>query len=304
MEKSVREYAGRTFSEEDIETIIWTRKTFRQQSEKELACTICETLEWLTISGLPKYTACKGFLRQLAAEGIIDLPDSQGRYKAKTGGRERKAAERVNALPDRMEEITEVEDIQLDIAQAGPRLQLLRAYLQKYHKLGDAGAYGDKIYYFIIDQDGRELGCMRFSVASWALEERDKWIGWTAEQRKPRLFLIANQSRYLIFPWVRVKNLSSRVLSLAARRISGDWLERYCYEPVLLETFVDTAHFAGTSYKAANWTYVGQSKGRGRNDRYSTYALSLKDIYMYPLRRDFREVLKGEKPFKAVKPDE
>jgi len=303
MEKSMKQYAGRTFNAEDIEQIQWTRKAFPQLSETELACTICETLGWVSKSGIPKRVTCKKFLVQLAAEGTIDLPKSRG-----TGGntedRERKAAERVSQLSDKVEEITRVGNILLEIAQAGPRLQLLRAYLRKYHMLGDNGAYGEALYYFITDGSGAELGCMRFSVASWWLEDRETWIGWTKEQKDSRLFLIVNQSRFLIFPWVKVKNLASRALSLAARRIGGDWLERYCYEPVLLETFVDRSHFMGTCYKAANWRLVGQTKGRGRNDRHAERALSIKDIYLYPLRRDCREILRGDKPFKAVNPDE
>jgi len=89
---------------------------------------------------------------------------------------------------------------------------------------------------------------------------------------------------------------------MAARRIQGDWLEDYCYAPVLLETFVDVALYKGTSYKAANWIYLGETQGRGRNDRHTERALTRKAIYMYPLQRDFRAVLKGEKPWKAVEP--
>ena len=199
---------------------------------------------------------------------------------------------------------TETGGLALEIAQAGARLQLLRAYIEKYHILGDSQVFGDRLYYFIKDDSERELGCMRFSVSSWTLEDRDRWIGWNTEQRKEHLFLIVNQSRFLIFPWVRVMNLASRALSLAARQITSDWLKRYCYEPVLLETFVDREKFRGTSYKVANWELVGETKGRGRNDRNKEYALSVKDIYMRPLRRDFRAILKGDKPYKAVNPDD
>jgi hypothetical protein len=302
MDEQMREYADRAFSAEDIETIVWIRKTFPRLSEKELACTVCEALEWHTKSGGPKYEACKRFLRKLAAEGAIDLPAPRGTGNAQA--RKRKAEERASALPDSREEITEAGGIYLEIAPAGPKLRHLRACLKKYHMLGDGGAYGEQLHYFIKEGNGAELGCMRFSAASWALEDREEWIGWTNEQKKARLFLVVNQSRHLLFPWVRAKNLSSRALSLAARRLPGDWLAAYRYEPVLIETFVDTAFFTGASYKAANWAYVGQTKGRGRNDRGNEYALSIKDIYMCPLRRDFREILKGEKPYKAVAPDE
>jgi len=303
MENSIREFSGREFSPEDIEQIKWVRKTYQKLSEKELACTICEIIGWLTPSGQPKVTQCLGFLDQLANEGLITLPIKQM-------SKARKQADFKRALLERTSELIEGETITtlngplgLEIAQAGPRLKLLRACLEKYHTLGDDQIYGDRLYYFIKDGE-TELGCMRFSSSSWALENRDQWIGWDASERKSRLFLIVNQSRFLIFPYVRVKNLASRTLSLTTKRIASDWLARYCYEPVLIETFVDRSKYHGTVYKASNWELVGQTKGRGRNDRYNEHALSVKDIYMQPLRRDFRAVLKGDVPYKAVNPDE
>ena len=304
MKTSVREFSGRAFSLEEIEQIIWMRKVYKHLSENELASTICESIGWLTPSGMPKRIQCVQFLRQLAEEGIINLPNAKRRIAQTPENLQKKAEERVSNLPPPPEEITKIGGLTLEIAQAGARMQLLRAYIKKYHMLGDSVVFGDKLYYFIKDEKNRELGCMRFSVSSWALDDRDRWIGWNAEQRKEHLFLIVNQSRFLIFPWVRVANLASRSLSLAARQITSDWLLRYCYEPVLLETFVDREKFRGTSYKAANWELVGETKGRGRNDRHKEYALSVKDIYMYPLRRDFREILRGDKPYKAVNPDD
>jgi hypothetical protein len=303
MEEFIREFSGRAFSLEDIEKIKWTRKVFPKLSERELACTICETLGWVTIKGLPKRQACVEFLRLLASEGIIELPESRRTNNLSACELEQKADNRANALPDNVEEIITTGDIELEVVQAGTRMQLLCAYLRKYHYLGDKAAYGDKLHYFIKDSNGTLLGCMRFSAASWVLSGREEWIGWTAAQKKARLFLIVNQSRYLIFPYVHIRNLSSRALSLATKRLPADWLERYYYEPVLIETFVDTDLYKGTSYLAANWTLIGQTKGRGRNDRYGEYSFSVKDIYMYPLRRDFREILTGKKTYRAVDPD-
>lgn len=145
---------------------------------------------------------------------------------------------------------------------------------------------------------------MQFSASSWALAEREKWIGWTVDDRKARLHLIVNNSRFLIFPWVHIRNLASKALSLAAKQIQEDWLRKYCYALVLLETFVVLEHFTGTCYKAANWIYLGETKGRGRMDRHTERALSKKAIFMYPLQDDSKAVLKGEKACKAVKPDE
>jgi hypothetical protein len=136
------------------------------------------------------------------------------------------------------------------------------------------------------------------------LSSRDEWIGWSIEDKKQRLHLIVNNSRFLVLPWVKVKNLASKILAVAIKQIQEDWLREYCYAPVLLETFVDTAHFAGTCYKASNWIYLGETQGRGRMDRYSKAGLSCKAIYMYPLQKDFKDCLKGVKPYRMVNPDE
>lgn len=135
-----------------------------------------------------------------------------------------------------------------------------------------------------------------FSAAAWALAVRDEWIGWSEIDRSLRLNLIVDNSRFLIFPWVRIKNLASKALSLAVKRIGYGWQERYGYRPVLLETFVDLEKYRATCYKAANWVLLGQTAGRGRMDRYKQYLSSPKLIYIYPLRRDFRLVLRGGIP--------
>ncbi|MEW5817492.1 MAG: Druantia anti-phage system protein DruA [Spirochaetota bacterium] len=154
--------------------------------------------------------------------------------------------------------------------------------------------FGAHQRYFILSRDERFLGCILFSAAAWALEARDQWIGWTQNDRSRRLHLVVNNARYLIFPWVHVKNLASKALSLAAKQIGYDWQERYGYSPVLLETFVDPEEYRGTCYKAANWVMLGWTAGRGRMDRYKQYLSSPKHIYVYPLHRDFRSILRGE----------
>jgi hypothetical protein len=169
--------------------------------------------------------------------------------------------------------------------------------------LGYKRAYGAQIRYFIRSGND-DLGCLQFSASAWALAPRDKWIGWLPQARKARLHLIVNNSRFLVLPWVQVKNMASRALSLVARRIESDWLHEYNYAPVLLETFVDSAYYKGTCYKASNWSYLGQTQGRGRYDRYHENQLTDKAIYVYPLHRRFRSILKGDEPYKVVLPDE
>lgn len=293
-------FSGRNFTSEDIELIKWTRKKYPQLSRDELTGTVCEFLGWNTPAGRPKTRQCRTFLEKLEAEGIIELPPAVTRAKKVSN----------SIIPDYDIDTTpitgELKDfapIRLDIARAGGELKLWRKYVNDYHMLGEKQVFGSRLHYFVKSGEVK-LGCMQFSASSWALESRDKWIGWSVEDRKARLHLIVNNSRFLIFPWVNVKNLASKALALAIKQIQEDWLREYCYAPVLLETFVDLSHFAGTCYKASNWTYLGETKGRGRMDRKHENEISRKAIYMYPLQKDFKDCLKGLKPCKVVNPDE
>ena len=299
--KIIREFKGRKFSIEDIELTKEIVGTYRNLSRNELAATVCELIGWLMPNGNPKTSQGLAFLKELEKAGEITLPEK--RKYTKPDAPKSKEARILNTEWINTEEIQECKGIRLEIVRPGEALKQWRAYVGQYHILGDPQVNGSRIRY-TLKSDDRDLGCMLFSGASWALAPRDNWIGWTAEERKERLDLIVNQSRFLILPWVRVKNLASRALALAAKQIQGDWLAEYCYAPVLMETFVDISQYKGTCYKAANWIYLGETQGRGRNDRYWERKLTKKAIYTYALQRDFREVLKGEKGCKAVDPDE
>lgn len=300
MDDTIRVFSGRTFSPEDIEMIKWARNKYPRLSRSEFVGTVCELINWNTPSGRAKLQPCREFLEQLEAEGIIQLPPIK-KFKSK------QCNIRISVFEfDTSEvngEISEYEPIRLTIVRPGEEMKRWRAYINQYHMLGDKQVFGSRLQYFI-KSGSQELGCIQFSASSWALEEREKWIGWDITNKTARLHLIVNNSRFLIFPWVHIRNLASKALSLAAKQIQEDWLREYCYAPVLLETFVDVEHFKGTCYKASNWVYLGQTKGRGRMDRDKEFALSKKAIFMYPLQEDFKAVLKGEKPCKVVNPDE
>ena len=302
MKESIRQHAGRAFSDEEIDIIKDTTKLYPGLSQKELASTICELIGWLTPNGKPKVSQCVEYIRNLEEFGLIKLPALRTcmvRRREQILSSTLKSEEPAEI---NKKDITSCGSLTLEITRPGNGHERWRAYISNYHKLGNPRVHGAQIRY-MITSEGRDLGCLLFSASSWALAPREEWIDWTSEQKKTRLHLIVNNSRFLLFPWVRVKNLASRALSMAARQIQSDWLTEYCYAPVLLETFVD-APYKGTSYKASNWLYLGKTKGRGRNDRNKECALTEKAIYVLPLQRDFRAVLKGEKPCKAVNIDD
>ena len=303
MDKTIMVYSGRNFTSEEIELIQWTRKKYPQLSRTELVRTICEFLGWTTPAGRAKRPQCTSFLEMLEEEELIKLPPKDISRKRSALTLTPTITEiQINSTPITCD-LKEIKPIHLEIARAGTDLQRWRHYVNEYHMLGDKKVFGSRLAYFIKSRE-TILGCLQFSASSWALSSRDEWIGWNVQDRKQRLHLIVNNSRFLILPWVTVKNLASKVLSMAIKQIQEDWLREYCYAPVLLETFVDTSHFAGTCYKASNWIYLGETQGRGRMDRKRDYSLSRKAIYMYPLQKDFKDCLKGLKPYKMVNPDD
>ena len=302
MGESIREFSGRDFNADDISMIIETTNMYPGLSQRELASTICELIGWRTLGGRVKRVQCVDFLRQLESEGLIRLPEVKLKKTAREFERI-KTIDRQQILQEtKPNNITSCGAIKLEIVRPGTSLRRWREYVKTYHFLGDPKVLGSQMRY-IITSEGLDLGCLLFSASSWALAPREEWIGWGAAEKKSRLHLVVNNSRFLLLPWVRINNLASRALSMAARQIQKDWLDEYCYAPVLLETFVEPP-YKGVSYKASNWIYLGETQGRGRDDRYHERQLTRKSIYVLPLQRDFRAVLKGEKPCKVVNPDD
>jgi hypothetical protein len=175
-----------------------------------------------------------------------------------------------------------------------PHYHTFQSYLAQHHYLSYRGPVGENIGYLIQSCTGVDLACLLFGAAAWQCAPRDRWIGWSAEQRAQGLPFIANHSRFLILPWVRVALLASHILSQVAQRIAADWQQRYRHPLYLLETFVQQDRFRGTCYQAANWVCVGQTTGRTRQSqrhRDNAVHAPVKDIYLYPLRGDGRQQL-------------
>ena len=191
--------------------------------------------------------------------------------------------------------IKDLVDLRLEIVAPGKPLALWNEFISRYHYLGYRIMPGAQLRYFIKAGD-RILGVMGFGGAAWKVAPRDRFIGWSSEQRQSRLPLIVNQTRFLILPWVRCQNLATKSLALVTRRLPGDWQERYGYRPVLFETFVDVTKYHGTCYKAGNWTQVGLTQGRSRMDRHHANDQPVKSIWLLPLTRDFRRTLIGHPP--------
>jgi len=283
--------SGRHFTAEEIKQIRETVQDFPGLPWYELVQTICEHLQWVTRAGRNKVDSCAKALAKLEQEGLLKLP-------AKKPWRVSPQKVVVGVETDPEGELTgtvrDVAPVAVNPVIEKAEMRLWNAYVQRYHVLGYRRPFGAHQRYFVMGAGGRRLGCLLFASSAWALADRDRWIGWTEGDRAERLNWVVGNTRFVLFPWVRVKNLASTALSLVARRIRQDWLLRYGYAPVLLETFVEADRYLGTCYRAANWIELGETAGRGRMDRHTRRRLTRKRIYVYPLVEDFRSFLRGE----------
>jgi hypothetical protein len=246
---------GREIYDRDIEGIQEVTRVCGGLSRKELAHTVCDHLSWVTASGRHKIDACMKLLKKLEAMGTIVLPAKQ----------EHKPPPRIIISPKSRTapraavcgELSDVGEVTLTIASVTGDKDLWNEYVDRYHMLGYKRPFGCRIRYFIVSPKG-ELGCILLAGAAKSMGARDEWIGWSDKTRLKNLPWIVNNTRFLIFPWVRVAHLASHVLGQLARRARDDWYDSFGYRPLMMETFVDPAHYRGTCYLAAGWTYLGK----------------------------------------------
>lgn len=281
-------YCGREFSDQEINWVNGLIETEPDISRQQLSIRFCRQANWRKSDGGLKDMSCRVAFLKMDKDGRVRLPAPKRAY-AKPGTRKRRTT---HCQPQ--------EKIVKPAGQLNPVLELVEKsqsaiwneFIDRYHYLGYTALPGAQLRYFVKSND-RIVAILGFGAAAWKTAPRDDYIGWSAQQRKQNLHLIINNARFLILPWVQSKNLGSRILSMAARRIASDWQSRYNYRPHLLETFVEKKRFSGTCYKAANWTCVGDTQGRGKLDVKNEYKLPVKSVWLYPLCRNFREKLRG-----------
>ena len=281
---------GRTVDAEELEAIKETVAACRGLSRSELVLTICEHLEWRSASGSLKKDACEKLLEKLEVQGLVALPGKRPMLSP-AGKRKQPEPTRRTEAADPVEGSLEgIGPVRLTAANGREEAGLWNEYVSRYHYLGYKPPIGCFQRYFVESERG-VLGCLLFSGAARSLAERDGFIGWSKAERLRNLGYVVNNTRFLVFPWVKVKNLASHALGQAARRLSDDWQQRWGYRPVLMETFVDPELYDGTCYLAANWVFLGMTTGHGRVRRGKSYSTTPKKIFVKPLADDFRAVL-------------
>lgn len=281
---------GRILYPQDITEIVSLIAEYPNWSRWKLSNHLSEKWDWRNARGQLKDMACRSLLLKLEQLGHIKLPP---RRRKSPNRMNKKVIQPVlhskNPIECELKALRPLEII--NISQNSDYKSTFDFFLFKYHYLSYKGSVGENLKYLIMDRFNRTLACVLFGSSAWKIESRDDYIGWDKEIRECNINLITNNMRFLILPWIRVKHLASHILAEVSRRISSDWRNKYGHPVYLLETFVEREKFKGTCYKAANWIHVGETKGRSRNDRYSKIKVPLKDVYLLPLIKNFRDYL-------------
>lgn len=284
-------FSGRTFSVEELHLIQQITGDFASLGRTEISRTVCELLDWRRPNGGLKNHEARLLLERLDGLGCVRLPAVR-----RSGGRGPRRVKWTSQSDWQQKQIGsagEFEPLEFRVVQRGREGQLWREWLERYHYLGYRVPVGAQLRYLVCSPRG-PLACLLWSSPAWKITERDRWIGWTEAQRQQNLQRIVNNARFLILPWVQSRGLASKILSHCARKLPLEWEKCYGYRPLLLETLVDPSRFRGTSYRAANWVFLGRTQGRGRMDRYHRlHGQAVKDLYVYPLCRNVQQHLQS-----------
>ena len=264
----------------------------RTRLSKEL----CELWDWKSPVGTLKDISARDLLRDLNKKGQINLPAARFTPRAAGGI----GADKIKSLDYDIKPIesklSEQTPLHIEIVSSKKGMDLFKSYIHHFHYLGYDRSVGENIKYFVYSKNGAILACIMFGSSAWSCHDRDEYIGWNTAQRRAGLHLISNNHRFLIPEGIRIPHLASHVLGLVSRRISNDWQIKYGHGLVCLETFVECDLFRGVCYRAANWRHIGTTTGLGRNSATGEKVLPLKDIWLYPLCKNFRERLCNPEP--------
>jgi hypothetical protein len=280
----------RLISAEDLRLIQQLIEREGERGRSHISNRLCEIWNWRQANGRFRQIACREVLRRLEGRGLIKLPP-QLRAARRAGYRNRaQAPGGLDSAPlqGRLGELRG--ELSVQLVEGSEQLAFYRGLVGTYHYLGYQQATGAQLKYLAYFQD-RPIACLSFGPAAWKIRPRDQFIGWSACARRQNLPWVANNERFLILPWVDIRYLASFLLSKVVGRLRRDWQSVYGQDLALVETFVERQRFAGSSYAAANWICVGQTLGRGRNDRAHDQAAPIKTIWLRPLREDFRPFL-------------
>ncbi len=288
--QSAFRYRGRNYSAQEIEFVRQLIAAHPGLSRRRLSAKLCESWNWAQPNGQPRDMVARSLMLELHRAGHIQLPAQ--RFCPPNNAARHPAP--------RCQSVWASAPLECSLAQLGPldirqvrrtsEEKLFGQFLEAHHYLGYTRPVGEHLKYLVCAQ-GQPVAALSWSSAPRHLGPRDRFIGWSAVQRRANIHLLAYNTRFLIAPWVKVPHLASHLLGQVGRRIGSDWQGLYHHPVYLLETFIDPERFAGTCYRAANWIYLGLTTGRGKEDQSRRPNRSLKQLWVYPLRGDFRRHL-------------
>lgn len=282
-------YCGRLFTIEEINRIRSIIDDGPRLHRTAISRLVCKEFKWYKRDGGLKEMSCRVALLRMHRDGIIVLPPPQ----TKNGNGKITIQKTTETNPPNTtitQQVDLMNDLHIDLIDTKHKSKLWNEYIERYHYLGYTPLPGAQLRFFIYNSDCL-LACIGFGAAAWSVATRDSFIGWNSDQRKRNLHLIVNNARFLILPWIKSKNLASKILAITSKHIPITWLKLYGYKPVCMETFVEANRFKGTCYKAANWKYLGKTTGRGKLGVKHQKKLPIKDVFIYPLNKKFRNYL-------------
>jgi Domain of unknown function (DUF4338) len=284
---------GRPFGPEALAQVQALIGQNRSWSRYRLSRELARLWDWRTAQGQLKDMAARTLLLKMQEQGWIELPPPRRKSPTRSGRPPVSGGPALEESPlmCALEAVVPVRLQEVSPASQRPVRRQLEAALHRCHYLGYRSRVGQNLQYWVCDRQARPVACVGFGAPAWQCAVRDQWIGWSAQQRARQLGGIVNNTRFLIFSWVRVPHLASHILSQISRRIRQDWQAKYGQPIWLLETFVDQQRFAGTCYRAANWIGLGQTQGRGRQGPAGRLSTTIKDVYVWPLHWNFRSHL-------------
>ena len=284
-------YRGRSVSSAELVFIRQLIARHPDLSRRRLSAKLCEAWNWVQPNGALRDMVCRGLMLTLHRAGLIELPAQRKTVPNNVVAHRRRRAADVSVDPSPLEcALAELGPLDIVPVRRTQGEDLFAQLLAQHHYLGYSRPVGEHLKYLVWAR-GRPIGCLAWSSAPRHLAPRDRFIGWSPEVRRSHLHKIAYNTRYLIVPWVKVPHLASHVLGRMARRLCADWQDLYHHPVHLLETFIDPERFGATCYRAANWMRLGLTSGRGHQDQTKRANRSLKELWVYPLTRDFRQRL-------------
>ncbi len=288
--KGVIRYRGREITGEQLDSMRSLITDNPNASRRALSKLVCEAWDWRQANGQLCDMVCRGLMLACDRAGLLRLPVQKSfPVNPLAGGRRKPPRLDIDQTPIRCS-VKELGPIEIRQVRRSKLEGLFGSLIEHHHYLGYTHPVGEQLK-FLVFSSRRPIACFAFSSAPRHLGPRDRFIGWSADQRRAHIHLIAYNTRFLILPWVQVRHLASHLLGRIARHISSAWEELYHHPIYFLETFVDTEKFKGISYQAANWIHIGLTTGRGKDDQTHRPNRSIKAVWVYPLRKDFRRNL-------------